>query len=194
MQASLPVWTSPPVWSALLADRKPQSKIAAVGSKKWASIRGYWRLPQTYDLSYSFSSVLPRIKQIERISLRILGARQKHQKPLAIDAWCLWRSIDAVPVWKSLKQAWIFSASHTINPTGSCIYRKAINIDKHLSSFKFLSTTDCSDSPMLPSHNPKATQRGVYTDKQSSMIVYRMKTQIAKYRLQRIDNAYCWQP
>ena len=29
---------------------------------------------------------LPRIRRIERISLRILGARQKHQKPLAIDA------------------------------------------------------------------------------------------------------------
>ena len=80
----------------------------------------------------------------------------------------------------------IFRQSHH-HPFGSCIYRKAINIDKHQSSFKFLSTTDCSNSPMLACHNPKATQRGVYTDKQSSMIVYRMKAQIPEYRLQRID-------
>ena len=31
---------------------------------------------------------------------------------------------------KSLKQAWIFSVSHTITPPGSCIHRKAINKDK----------------------------------------------------------------
>ena len=35
---------------------------------------------------------------------------------------------------KILKQAWIFSASPTITPFGSCIHRKAINNDKHLSS------------------------------------------------------------
>ena len=34
---------------------------------------------------------------------------------------------------KILKQAWIFSASHIITPQGSCIHRKAINKDKHLS-------------------------------------------------------------
>ena len=32
---------------------------------------------------------------------------------------------------KILKQAWIFSARHTITPPGSCIHRKAINRDKH---------------------------------------------------------------
>ena len=73
-----------------------------------------------------------RIRRIERIGLRILGVRQKHEKPLAIDAWCLLRSIDAVPVWKSLKQAWIFSGSRIITHSGLCFYRKAINIDKPL--------------------------------------------------------------
>ena len=34
---------------------------------------------------------------------------------------------------KILKQAWIFSASPTITPPGSCIHRKAINKDKHSS-------------------------------------------------------------
>ena len=43
-------------------------------------------------------SVLPRIGRIEWISLRILGARQKQHKPLAVDARCLLRAIDAVPV------------------------------------------------------------------------------------------------
>ena len=35
---------------------------------------------------------------------------------------------------KILKQAWIFSVSHTITLSGSYIYRKAINKDKPLSS------------------------------------------------------------
>ena len=35
---------------------------------------------------------------------------------------------------KILKQAWIFSANHTITLSGLCINRKAINKDKHLSS------------------------------------------------------------
>ena len=40
---------------------------------------------------------------------------------------------------KILKQAWIFSASPTITPPGSCIHRKAINKDKPLSCrFLFL--------------------------------------------------------
>ena len=56
--------------------------------------------------------------------------RQKHNKPLAVDARCLLRAIDAVAARKTLKQAWIFSASHTITPPGSCIHRKAINKDK----------------------------------------------------------------
>ena len=47
-----------------------------------------------------------------------------------MDARCLLRAIDAVAARKSLKQAWIFSASHTITPPGSCIHRKAINKDK----------------------------------------------------------------
>ena len=47
-----------------------------------------------------------------------------------MDARCLLRAIDAVAARKSLKQAWIFSASHTITPPDSCIHRKAINKDK----------------------------------------------------------------
>ena len=43
----------------------------------------------------------PRIGRIGRIGLRILGARQKPNKPLAVDARCLLRAIDAVSVWKS---------------------------------------------------------------------------------------------
>ena len=74
--------------------------------------------------------ILPRIRRIGRIGLRILGARQKPNKPLAVDARCLLRAIDAVAASKSLKQAWIFSVSHTITPPGSCIHRKAINKDK----------------------------------------------------------------
>ena len=42
--------------------------------------------------------ILPRIRRIGRIGLRILGARQKLNKPLAVDARCLLRAIDAVPV------------------------------------------------------------------------------------------------
>ena len=42
---------------------------------------------------------------------------------------------------KILKQAWIFSVSHTITLSGFCIYRKAINKNKH-QSCGFYSTTD----------------------------------------------------
>ena len=42
--------------------------------------------------------ILPRIGRIGRIGLRILGARQKLNKPLAVDARCLLRAIDAVSV------------------------------------------------------------------------------------------------
>ena len=37
---------------------------------------------------------------------------------------------------KILKQAWIFSVSPTITLSGFCIYRKAINKNKHLSSHR----------------------------------------------------------
>ena len=80
------------------------------------------------------------------ISLRILDARQKPNKPLAMDARCLLRAIDAVAARKSLKQAWIFSARHIITPSRSCIHRKAINSNKpSLSSGCFCSTTDRTD-------------------------------------------------
>ena len=81
-----------------------------------------------------------------QICLRILGARQKPNKPLAMDVRCLLRAIDAVAARKSLKQAWIFSVRHIITPSRSCIHRKAINKDKpSLSSGCFCSTTDRTD-------------------------------------------------
>ena len=40
---------------------------------------------------------LERIRRIERIS-PMVDVRQKHKKPLALDARCLLRAIDAVPV------------------------------------------------------------------------------------------------
>ena len=85
-------------------------------------------------LQWAIGQVLLILPRIGRICLRILGARQKPNKPLAVDARCLLRAIDAVAARKSLKQAWIFSVSHTITPPGSCIHRKAINKDKHPSS------------------------------------------------------------
>ena len=91
-------------------------------------------------------SFLPRIGWIGRIGLRILGARQKPNKPLAVDAGCLLRAIDAAAARKSLKQAWIFSVSHIITPSRSCIHRKAISRNKpSLSSGCFCSTTDRTD-------------------------------------------------
>ena len=47
-----------------------------------------------------------------------------------MDAGCLLRAIDAAAARKSLKQAWIFSATHIITLSGLCIHRKAINKDK----------------------------------------------------------------
>ena len=58
--------------------------------------------------------------------------RHKPNKPLALDARCLLRAINAAAVWKSLKQAWIFSGGPIITHSGLCINRKAINIDKPL--------------------------------------------------------------
>ena len=72
------------------------------------------------------------------ISLRILGARQKPNKPLARDARCLLRAIDAVAARKALKQAWICSARHISTLSGLCIHRKAINKDKPSLSFGVL--------------------------------------------------------
>ena len=60
----------------------------------------------------------------------VAGVRQKPNKPLALDARCLLRAIDAVAARKSLKQAWIFSVSPNITLQGLCIHRKAINKDK----------------------------------------------------------------
>ena len=110
--------------------KPPENKIAAVGSTK--------RLPWSHNdilrlvrgAPVLWISILPRIRRIGRIGLRILGARQKPNKPLAVDARCLLRAFDVVAARKTLKQAWIFSASHTITPPGSCIHRKAINKNK----------------------------------------------------------------
>ena len=49
-------------------------------------------------LQWDRGQVLLFLPRIERICLRILGARQKPNKPLAVDARCLLRAIDAVPV------------------------------------------------------------------------------------------------
>ena len=52
-------------------------------------------------------SILPRIGRIWThwtswtFWTSIWAIRQKHKKPLAVDARCLLRAIDAVPVWKS---------------------------------------------------------------------------------------------
>ena len=68
----------------------------------------------------------------------VRAIRQKHNKPLAVDARCLLRATDVVAVCKSLKQAWIFSGSPIITHSGLCIHRKAINIDKPLVLWMFL--------------------------------------------------------
>ena len=78
--------------------------------------------------------ILPRIRRIERISPVDTGCKTKTIKtPCArckmslTSHWCCARL-------KILEQAQIFSATHTITLSGSYINRKAINIDKHLSS------------------------------------------------------------
>ena len=88
------------------------------------------RCPSASPGGILFFLLPPRTGRIRRICWWILGARQKPQKPLAVDARCLLRAIDAAAARKSLKQAWIFSATHIITPQGSCIHRKAINRDK----------------------------------------------------------------
>ena len=63
--------------------------------------------------------ILPRIGRIGRIGLRILGARQKPNKPLAVDARCLLRAIDAAAARKiSQASLDIFSQPHH-HPFGS---------------------------------------------------------------------------
>ena len=74
-----------------------------------------------------------------------MGVRQKHQKPLALDARCLLRAIDAVPARKSSSKLGYFQSATSSPLLGSCIHRKAINKDKHLSSGNFCSTTDWTD-------------------------------------------------
>ena len=56
-------------------------------------------------------------------------------KTKTIKTPCGWCKMSLASHWccvrlKILMQAWIFSASHTITPPGSCIHRKAINKNK----------------------------------------------------------------
>ena len=55
---------------------------------------------------------------------------------------------------KILKQAWIFSASPTITPPGSCIHRKAINKDKPSLSSGVLPSRQQSRVCRLPGTPP----------------------------------------
>ena len=75
-------------------------------------------------------------KRLEPLELLnpYLGARQKHQKPLALDARCLLRAIDVAAARKSLSKLRYFQPPTSSPLLGLCIHRKAINIDKHLSS------------------------------------------------------------
>ena len=62
------------------------------------------------------------------------GIRQKHKKPLAVDARCLLQSIDAAAARKSSIKLGYFQSAPSSPPPGSCIHRKAINKNKPLSS------------------------------------------------------------
>ena len=72
--------------------------MAAVGSTKKAPRSHNDILRLVRGAPVLWISILPRISRIGRIGLRILGARQKQHKPLAVDARCLLRAIDAVSV------------------------------------------------------------------------------------------------
>ena len=73
---------------------------------KWLQLAVQNRLPWSHNdilrlvrgTPVLWISILPRIGRIEWICLRILGTRQKQHKPLAVDARCLLRAIDAVSV------------------------------------------------------------------------------------------------
>ena len=55
-----------------------------------------------------------------------------------------------------LKQAWIFSVSHTITPSRSCIHRKAINKDKPSLSSGVLPSRQQSCVCRLPGTPPSS--------------------------------------
>ena len=78
----------------------------------------------------SFFSLPPRIGRIRRICWWILGARQKHQKPLAVDTRCLLRAIDVAAARKSSSKLGYFQPPPPSPLQGLCIHRKAINKDK----------------------------------------------------------------
>ena len=63
-----------------------------------------------------------------------LAIRQKQQKPLAMDARCLLRAIDAAAARKSLSKLRHFQSAPSSPLQGLCIYRKAINKNKPQSS------------------------------------------------------------
>ena len=80
-------------------------------------------------------------------------------KTKTIKTPCGWCKMSLASHWccvrlKILKQAWIFSASHTITPPGSCIHRKAINKDKPSLSSGVLPSRQQSCVSRLPGTPP----------------------------------------
>ena len=76
---------------ASLLDLLPSRSHFYAKSVEMEVVYGLLSLPMNSSL------FLPRIRRIRRIS-PVVGVRQKHKKPLAVDARCLLRAIDAVPV------------------------------------------------------------------------------------------------
>ena len=83
------------------------------------------------SLPMNSSLFLPRIKRIERMGP--VSHKTKTAKTPCGRCKMSLTSHRCCARLKILKQAWIFSATPTITLSGSCIHRKAINIDKHLS-------------------------------------------------------------
>ena len=145
-QASLDIFSQPHhhptgfcIYRKAINKNKPLSSgivLPRIGPRKHS---GAWRaLPwvtggnalglELYHKSSAWRAVRQRIGSHQ--CTPVVGARQKHQKNP-----CAWCKMSLTSHWccarlKILKQAWIFSATHTITPQGSCIHRKAINKDK----------------------------------------------------------------
>ena len=81
------------------------------------------------SLPMNSSLFLPRIKRIERMG-PVCHKTKTVKTPCGRCKMSL-ASHRCCARLKILKQAWTFSATHTITLSGLCIYRKAINRDKH---------------------------------------------------------------